>query len=241
MIKRFLNFSMSLALAFLVVACDSDDGGDTSPAPTTDLAAELNKAAGLDQTIDFAVSGTDLTEIEIAITQNGASVLDATDVLTGAEADISFGFKINELGDYQVAVTVTDAAGNASVSESVLTISCMPSADFVSNDLVSVVVQAPGFTTGELGLVGEITGWGEDDVALTRIENTDCFCTTADADALASGGFKFRLDKTWDKVEKDSDCAEISDRSSTAAASDTLVAVVAEWRNSDQFGGGCGN
>ena len=240
--KKLLNAVVALAvIAFATTSCGDDDG-ETSVAVTIDAPTEITLGAGFQQRISMSAAGSGLASASIDISQGGMSVLTDNVDLSGNEADLDFDFTINQTGTYDVTVTVTDAAGGEQTAMVNLTIACMPTADFVDANMVSVVAEAPSFTTGSMGLVGQLTDWGNsgiDDIAMTKIGESYCYCATVDPTGLASGGFKFRLDGIWERGEKTADCQEIDNRESTAAASDTLNLTIAEWRNSDTFGGGC--
>ncbi len=232
-----------VALAVITLAATSC-GDDDDPAVDIVINAptELTLGAGFEQTVSVDATGSNLASATIDISQNGTSVITDNISLSGDAADLDFSFTINQTGDFDVVITATDAAGTTSTANLTLTITCLPSPQFVDGSMVSVVVEAPNFTDGTIGLVGDITGWADgEDITLTRLGTSFCFAAMADPADLATGGFKFRLDGTWDKVEKAGDCSELDNRTSTSAAGDVLSLTIAEWRNSDQFGGTCPN
>jgi len=232
---------LAMSMILLISSC-----GDDSEEPTEitiDAPTALTLGAGFEQTISVDATGTDLSSASIEIKQGTTTVLSDEMNLSGGDANLDFSFTINDLGDYDVTLTVNDGAGSTQTANLVLTIACMPSPQFVDATKVSLVAEAPDFTTGSMGLVGDLTEWADGaDIAMTKIGSSDCYCALVEPGAISSGGFKFRLDGTWDKVEKDDACGEIDNRTAASAtAADTVNVSIAEWRNSDQFGGGCGN
>lgn len=240
--KKILSTILASALVLGVTSC-GDDSGEDPIALTITAPSAVSLAAGFEQTISVDAAGSGLASASIQITQGSTTVVTDEMTLSGDEADLDFSFTINATGDYDVALTVTDGAGSSQTANLVLTIACKPSPAFVDDTKVSLVAEAPDFTTGNMGLVGDLTQWADGaDIVMTKIGASDCYCALLEPADIASGGFKFRLDGTWDKVEKDSGCGEIDNRTaSSAVASDTVSVAIAEWRNSDQFGGGCGN
>ena len=238
--KRIMNAVVALAVITLAATSCGDDDGETPVAVTIDVPATITLGAGFQQAIPIDITGSGLASANIDISQGGTSVLNENANLSGNEANLDFNLTINQTGSYDVTITVTDASGGEQTAMIDLTIACMPTADHVDASMVSVVAEVPSFTTGTVGLVGEITGWADGaDIAMTKIGESDCYCATVDPTGLASGGFKFRLDGVWERVEKDASCGEIDNRESSPAASDTLSLTIAEWRNSDTFGGSC--
>lgn len=232
---------LGLGLVLALNSC-SEDGDETPVEITIDAPSSVTLGAGFEQTISVDATGGDLASGSIQISQDGSAVVTDEIDLSGNEAKLDFSVTLAALGDYDVTVTVVDAAGESQTANMTLTVACMPSPQFVDATKVSLVAEAPGFTTGTMGLVGDITEWADGaDIAMTKIGDSDCYCALVEPADISTGGFKFRLDGTWDKVEKDNSCGEIDNRTTTSAASDTLNVAIAEWRNSDQFGGGCGN
>lgn len=239
--KKLLSTILAMSMILAISSCGDDSDGPT--AITIDAPTALSLGAGFQQTISLNASGSDLSSASIEIKQGTTTVLSDEMNISGSEANLDFNVTMNDLGDYDVVVTVNDGSGTTQTAQMVLTIACMPSPQFVDATKVSLVAEAPDFTTGAMGLVGDLTQWADGaDIAMTKIGSSDCYCALVEASDISNGGFKFRLDGTWDKVEKNDDCGERDNRTAaSAAASDTVSVVIAEWRNSDQFGGGCGN
>ncbi|GHE67337.1 hypothetical protein [Roseivirga thermotolerans] len=241
--KNLIRAIMALAVTSLTLTSCGDDEDD-AVAIAISAPAEITLGAGFQQTLAIDATGSGLASATVTISKEGTNVLTDELTLSGDEADLDFSFTINETGDYTAVVTVTDGSGATQSANIALTIACMPTPDHVVASKISFVAEVPSFTTGSVGVVGQFTDWGNNpDVSLTKVGESDCYCGTVET-TIADGGFKLRLDGTWDKVEKTSDCQEIlngENRTTTAVAGDTVAVVVAEWRNSDQFGGGCGN
>lgn len=240
--KKIISGMIAFSMLLMISSC----GGDSDEGPVSvsvDAPASITLGAGFTQTISIDASGSDLTLASIEIKQGSTTIVSDEINLSGSEAALEFSFTIDGTGEYDATVVVEDASGTTETATIALTIACMPSPQFVDAAKVSLVAEAPGFTTGTMGLVGDLTDWADGgDITLTKIGASDCYCTLVEPADISSGGFKFRLDGTWDKVEKDGSCGEIDNRTAASAvASDTVNVVIAEWRNSDQFGGGCGN
>ncbi|MGE5263098.1 MAG: alpha-amylase family glycosyl hydrolase [Acidobacteriota bacterium] len=114
-------------------------------------------------------------------------------------------------------------------------------------------VTVPGYTTtsgksvyiaGTLSLLnGGYPDWNPGAVVMTKVDNTH-WTIQLTGNETVQLQYKYTLGD-WNYVEKDSACGEINNRQITLAygsnGTQTVNDTVQNWRNSNQFGGPCGN
>lgn len=245
--KLVYTLSGVLAMMYAFTACDNgnSDADILNSPPGITLPETLSAFAGSQQTISVSFSEgavSDLASATLTLSLGDAEIASVTESLSGDQGSVSLTFTVTEPGTYSLKVTASDSEGASSEVTTDIAVSCEPLASCVAAGAVTVIAVVPDFTTGDLGMIGSLTDWGgQNDIAFERIGTSNCFCAAVPSEDLEGAEFKFRLNSTWDTGEKTSDCEEIDNRSSTAAAGDLVTFTVAEWRNSDTFGGGCPN
>ena len=100
-------------------------------------------------------------------------------------------------------------------------------AQIVVDVTFDVTLPADTPLTDTIYVAGNFQGWDPGATPLTRDSPTHAYgtITTTEGNALA---FKFTRGG-WDRVEKASDCSDISDRMATATPNLTIYATVANW------------
>ncbi len=259
--KVFTRILLCGVVAAVIYSCDNGNADVTvfNAAPEISFPEDIaSVTAG--QPADLSVTVTDgevssLSSGTITLLSGDTEVATKTESLSGSSATLTLSAEETGIvsltpGGYRLAISVTDSENTTSNDTTDVAIVCEALPACMEAGKRTVIVVAPSHTTNlsgfeQVGLVGSLTGWGGDpDIVMTQI-SANCFCAAVEFPENVE--YKFRLNSNWDFVEKRDDCSEEDNRTEVGSApadgeeETPILLTVGEWRNSDQFGGGCPN
>lgn len=232
----YLAALLFLAAPFVFVACDDDEGDQTAPSvEVSSPAANARILVGETVQVNAVVEDeTGLAEITVALTAAGGNfpllTLGPNDFTSPTRHVVDQAITVPATvppGQYAVAITARDLAGNTS---SPLQVNVRVNSCSVPGQ-VSITLNVPPSTPADtkIFVVGTFNGWNPADNAYELNRRQDgTFCISV---AFPSGvEYKFTRGG-WETVEKDDECGEVGNRIWVTADGNSINATVGNWYN----------